>query len=158
MTTAYTSGWTRRPGSRPSPAPRPSTSLGALDRIRATFRWKAGGLDAAGLQHPLGASALTLGGLLKHLALVEDYMFTTKLRGEPLGAPWDASLGRRHPTGSSAPPPTTRPEELYALWDGAVERSRARLAAALAEGGLDSSSTSPTATATTPTCAGCCST
>jgi hypothetical protein len=29
------------------------------------------------------------------------------------------------------------PEQLYALWDGAVERSRARLDAALANGGLD---------------------
>ena len=29
------------------------------------------------------------------------------------------------------------PEDLYALWDGAVERSRARLDAALADGGMD---------------------
>ncbi|MFI9555359.1 mycothiol transferase [Nonomuraea endophytica] len=29
------------------------------------------------------------------------------------------------------------PEQLYALWDGAVERSRARLGAALADGDLD---------------------
>jgi hypothetical protein len=29
------------------------------------------------------------------------------------------------------------PEQLYALWDDAVERSRARLDAALADGGLD---------------------
>ncbi len=29
------------------------------------------------------------------------------------------------------------PEDLYALWDGAVERSGERLAAALAQGGLD---------------------
>jgi hypothetical protein len=31
------------------------------------------------------------------------------------------------------------PEELYDLWDGAVDRSRARLNAALANGGLDQS-------------------
>jgi hypothetical protein len=31
------------------------------------------------------------------------------------------------------------PEQLYDLWDGAVERSRARLSAALANGGLDQS-------------------
>src|SRR5215210_328705 len=65
--------------------------IGALDRLRATFRWKADGLDAAGLQTRIGASSLTLGGLLKHLAAVEDYMFTTKLSGAPIGAPWDAS-------------------------------------------------------------------
>ncbi|HEV7147774.1 MAG TPA: hypothetical protein VGN48_12345, partial [Pedococcus sp.] len=40
--------------------------VGALDRLRITFRWKAGGLDAAALQSRVGASSLTLGGLLKH--------------------------------------------------------------------------------------------
>src|SRR5215510_13661584 len=66
--------------------------LGALDRLRATFRWKADGLDAAGLQARIGASSLTIGGLLKHLAAVEDYTFTTKMRGEQLREPWE-SLG-----------------------------------------------------------------
>src|SRR2546430_16687603 len=65
--------------------------VGALDRLRTTFRWKADDLDAAGLRTRIGASSLTLGGLLKHLAAVEDYIFTTKLRGEPIGAPWDAT-------------------------------------------------------------------
>ena len=49
---------------------------GALGRLRTTFRWKADDLDAAGLQTRIGASTLTLGGLLKHLAFVEDYTFT----------------------------------------------------------------------------------
>jgi hypothetical protein len=65
--------------------------VGALDRLRATFRWKADGLDAAGLQTRVGASSLTLGGLLEHLAADEDFTFTTKLSGAPVGAPWDAS-------------------------------------------------------------------
>ncbi|HEU5390785.1 MAG TPA: DUF664 domain-containing protein [Streptosporangiaceae bacterium] len=110
---------------------------GALDRLRATFRWKADDLDAAGLQARVGASSLTLGGLLKHLALNEDYMFTTKLTGQPLGAPWDA-LGWDGSDDewefTSAAHDT--PEQLYALWDDAVERSRGRLSAALADGGL----------------------
>src|SRR4051812_1112369 len=65
--------------------------VGALDRLRATFRWKADDLDATGLQTRVGASSLTLGGLLKHLAAVEDHMFTVKMRGEPIGAPWEAT-------------------------------------------------------------------
>ena len=65
--------------------------VGSLDRLRTTFRWKADDLDAAGLQTRIGASSLTLGGLLKHLAAQEDYAFSTKLSGEPLGAPWDAT-------------------------------------------------------------------
>jgi hypothetical protein len=112
--------------------------LGALDRLRTTFRWKADDLDAAGLRTHVGASALTLGGLLKHLAAAEDYMFTTKLSGEPIGAPWDAMGwdGSKDWEFTFAVADDT-PEQLYALWDGAVERSRARLGAALANGGLD---------------------
>jgi Protein of unknown function (DUF664) len=101
--------------------------VGALDRLRATFRWKADGLDAAGLQARIGASSLTIGALLKHLAVVEDYTFTSKLRGEPSGHDGD---------GFELTPDFT-PQRLYALWDDAVERSRARLATALAAGGLD---------------------
>ena len=110
--------------------------IGALERMRATFRYKADDLDAAGLRVRVGASTLTIGGLLKHLALVEDYQFTVKLTGEPIGAPWDAAGwdGDDWEFESAASDP---PEGLYALWDGAVQRSRARLAAALADGGLD---------------------
>ena len=111
--------------------------VGALDRLRTTFRWKADNLDAAGLQTRIGASTLTLGGLLKHLAVVEDYIFTTKLSGQPLGAPWntaDWDDPYEWPFTSAA---NDTPEQLYVLWDGAVERSRARLDAALADDGLD---------------------
>src|SRR5688500_5102744 len=62
--------------------------LGALGRLRATFRWKADGRDEAGLSQRLGPSALTLGGLLLHLAICEDFIFTTKLRGDGFGEPW----------------------------------------------------------------------
>jgi hypothetical protein len=111
--------------------------IGALDRLRATFRWKADDLDAAGLQARISTSSLTLGGLLKHLALNEDYMFTTKLRGEPLGEPWASTYRADDEDWEFVSAASDSPEELYALWDGAVERSRARLDAALAEGGLD---------------------
>jgi hypothetical protein len=111
---------------------------GALDRLRTTFRWKSGHLDAAGLQVSIGASPLTLGSLLKHMAFVEDYTFRTKMRGESPGEPWESvdwDAVDDDWVFSSAADDT--PEELYALYDGAVERSRARLVAALADGGLD---------------------
>lgn len=117
--------------------------IGALDRQRATFRWKTDGLDSVGLNTTVGASGLTLGGLLKHLAVVEDEKFTVWLTGEPLGEPW-ASLGGP-PRGDDADDwvftsaADDSPEELYALYDGAVQRSRQRLATALAGGGLDQS-------------------
>src|SRR5436190_13570868 len=113
--------------------------VGALDRLRTTFRWKTDGLDGTGLRVTIGASALTLGGLLKHLAAAEDFMFTTKLTGEPVGAPWDALGWAGRPSGEWAFTLTDddTPSHLYDLWDGAIERSRARLDAALMNGGLD---------------------
>jgi hypothetical protein len=71
--------------------------IGSLERLRATFRWKADGLDAVGLASTVGASRLTLGGLLKHLALVEDYHRVTKIGGGQLsdeaGSPYRAHDG-----------------------------------------------------------------
>lgn len=43
-----------------------------------------------GLSATIGASSLTLGGLLKHLAAQEDFAFGTKPSGQPLGPPWSA--------------------------------------------------------------------
>jgi hypothetical protein len=111
--------------------------VGALNRLRTTFRWKADDLDAAGLRTRIGASSLTLGGLLKHLARAEDEMFCTKLSGKPLGAPWDTADWRTDPDWDFNSAVDDTPEQLYALWDGTVERSRATLDAALADGGLD---------------------
>ena len=111
--------------------------VAALDRQRATFRWKAADLDAAGLQARTGASTMTLGGLLKHLAFVEDYYFTLKLAGAAPGEPWESVDWEANPDWEWSSAAADSPAELYALWDGAVARSRARLEAALADGGLD---------------------
>jgi len=111
--------------------------IGALDRLRATFRFKTDDLDSAGLKARIGASELTLGGLLKHLASVEDYTSTVKLSGEPIGSPWDEFGWDGSNDWEFESAATDSPEQLYALWDGAVERSRARLGSALADGGLD---------------------
>ena len=62
--------------------------IASLDRLRTTFRWKADDLDDTGLQASVGSSSLTLGGLLKHLALVEDHSSTMRLDGAPIGEPW----------------------------------------------------------------------
>jgi hypothetical protein len=111
--------------------------VGALDRLRTTFRWKAADLDAARLRARLGPSTLTLGGLLKHLAAQEDYCFTTKLLGKPLGPPWDDNGWDGDDDWEFSSAADDDPETLYALWDGAVARSRATLDAALFDGGLD---------------------
>lgn len=125
--------------------------LGALDRLRATFRWKAGGLDAEGLNRRIASSELTLGGLLKHLAHVEDATFTVKLAGVAPGEPWQTIDWDGTPNWDFTSAADDTPEELYALWDGAVKRSRTRLDEALAAGGLDGRSTRPS-TGCTPSC------
>lgn len=111
--------------------------VGALDRLRTTFRWKADGLDQAGLQARIGASTLTIGGLLKHLAGVESVHFTTRLSGESPGAPWATVDWDANPDWEFTSAADDTPEQLYTLWDESVERARARLDAALADGGLD---------------------
>ncbi len=111
--------------------------VGALERLRTTFRWKADGLDGTRLRTTIAASTLSIGGLLKHLAAAEDYMFTVKLAGLPVGAPWDAFGWDGSDDWSFTFAAQESPEQLYEFWDGAVERSRRRLDEALADGGLD---------------------
>jgi Protein of unknown function (DUF664) len=111
--------------------------LAALERLRATFRYKTDGLDAAGLSRRLGASTLTLGGLLKHLALVEDHQFGLKLTGVPLGPPWSDVDWDAAPDWDFRITAEDTPRALYELWDAAAARSRERVAEALAGGGLD---------------------
>src|SRR6266508_4344000 len=67
-----------------------ATVLGFLERQRATFAWKSGDLDAAGLRATLGPSAMTLGGMLKHLARFEDDISAEWLHGREQLPPWNA--------------------------------------------------------------------
>jgi hypothetical protein len=129
--------WVPNPWEPPFAGSEADHLLGALSRLRTTFRWKAGHLDAAGLTTRIPSSDLTLGGLLKHLACVEDMTFTWKMRGEAPGLPWQEIDWDAEPAWDIRSAADDSPEELYALWDAAVERADARIAAALADGGLD---------------------
>jgi uncharacterized damage-inducible protein DinB len=109
--------------------------LFALDRSRATFAWKCGGLDAEALRRPFPPSAMTLGGLLKHLALVEDEYTAKCLTGESMGAYWPVEAKEPEWVWRSAAQDS--PEQLYERWRDAVDRSRAAWKRALADGGPD---------------------
>src|SRR5215471_17435811 len=113
------------------------TLLGALERQRGYLAWKCGNLDSAGLRATLGPSAMTLGGLLKHLAGVEDDVFSVKLHGRDPHPPWDTVDWSADPDWEWHSAAGDRPEELMLLWLEAVGRSRALVAEALAAGGLD---------------------
>ena len=111
--------------------------LGMLNRLRWTFRWKASGLDAEGLNKRLGPSELTLGGLLKHLASVEALKFTWEAFRTDPGEPWrsaDWSSGDDWVFASAA---DDSPDQLYALYDESVTNARRVIDKAIADGGID---------------------
>jgi hypothetical protein len=112
------------------------TLLGALERERGYVAWKCGDLISAGLRATLGPSTMTLGGLLKHLALVEDDMFSVKLHGRPAHPPWDTVDWDADPDWEWRTAADDSPEQLMAQWQAAVERSRTLVAEAIADGGL----------------------
>lgn len=109
--------------------------LGALQRNRRTFAWKAGGLDADAMRRTIGPSTLTLGGLVKHLALIEDHYFTHQLLGRSYPEVWSPMDENENWEWTSADDDS--PQELRALWLRAVARSEAAVAQVLADGGLD---------------------
>lgn len=109
--------------------------LGALHRNRRTFAWKTRGLDADAMRRPLGPSTLTIGGLVKHLALVEDHYFTHQLLGRDYPAVWASAAMNDDWEWTSAA--SDSPEELQTLWLGAVARSEAAVDHVLDDGGLD---------------------
>lgn len=96
------------------------TLLGFLDYQRATFAWKCRGLNDEQLRTALPPTPMTLGGLLKHLARVEDVWFSEVVaegdRPEPWASkPWSAEW--QDAVGESG-------EALRGLWERRVEASR----------------------------------
>jgi uncharacterized damage-inducible protein DinB len=114
-----------------------ATLLGFLEFQRATLAWKCGGLDAVGLRATVGASSMTLGGLLKHLAYVEDDWFSRALHGRDPAPPWDTVDWKADRDWDWHSAAEDSPEQLMALWQDAVARSRVLVKEALADGGLD---------------------
>jgi uncharacterized damage-inducible protein DinB len=124
---------------RPEPplaADEVGTLLGFLEFQRATLAWKCAGLDAEGLGATVAASPMTLGGMLKHLACVEDWWCARSLHGQDWPPPWDAVDWDADPDWDWHSAAEDTPKELRALWQGAVSRSRSLVAEALADGGL----------------------
>lgn len=113
------------------------TLLGFLDYQRATLEWKTSELDAAGLRATLGPSTMTLGGVLKHMAWVEDTWFSVRLLGNPPADFWadaDWTANSDWEWTSSA---KDSPDELHALWHECVAHSREVTTHIVAGEGLD---------------------
>ena len=99
-----------------------------LDYHRATLLDKTDGLTAEQLRQRLPTSALTLGGLLKHLALVEDDWIQVDFLGRPpvepwASAPWDDDRDWEFHSAAD-----DEPDVLRELYEAACQRSRVGVA------------------------------
>jgi uncharacterized damage-inducible protein DinB len=108
-----------------------------LDYHRDTLRLKTAGLTAEQLSATHPPSTMTLGGMLKHLALVEDNWFSVVLLGNEDAEPWrtvdwDADRDWEWHTAVDDDPAWLR-----GLFDESVVAADRCIDAALADGGLD---------------------
>ena len=87
------------------------------------------------MQATVGASSMTLGGLLKHLAFMEDVYFSYRLLGRDIRSLWDAA-DFDDPDWEWHSATHDSPEELLTMWQDAVARSRAAVAELLTDGDL----------------------
>ncbi len=108
-----------------------ATLKGFLEFHRATLAWKTKGLTADQFNVTAAKSTMTLGGMFKHLAYVEQQWFHVVLHDrEPL-EPWasvDWKADNDWDWNSAA---NDTPEQLLALWKRAVDSSRKNLVEAL---------------------------
>lgn len=113
------------------------TLLAYLDYQRNTLRRKTEGLTHAQQATRLEPSSLTLGGLLKHMALVEDWWFSVILLDNPDAEPWQGLDWDADPDWEFRTAADDSPEELRRLLDDAIAHADRNIRQVLADGGLD---------------------
>jgi len=122
-------------------ADEPTTLIEMLDHYRGVMLGKAAGLTDEQLHHAHPPSDLTIGGLLMHLALVEDDWFDHNFAGRPELEPWasipwddDRDWELHHANERTG-------DDLRRLYSNSVARSQATISAAIATAeGLDTHS------------------
>lgn len=102
-----------------------TTLLAMLEYYRAVLARKVAGLDPVQLQRTVGVSSLTLGGLVRHMALVENTWFWVRFAGhderEPwASAPWDDDVDWEMTTAAGA-----TADDLLELYDREIADARA---------------------------------
>ncbi len=101
-----------------------------LDYHRATFMGKVMGLSKAQLAQTHPPSSLTLAGIAKHLAYVEDYWFQVRFLGHPVPAPWADAPFEDDPDWELHSATDDEPSYLIELYEAACARSRLAFASA----------------------------
>src|SRR5215217_2475895 len=119
------------------------TLVAFLDYHRDTLMQKVAGLDREQLGRTLGPSSMTLGGMVKHLTLVEDSWFSVRLKGRPPAAPWDTVDWDDDPDWEWRTGATDGPESLIAAYAETRERVTGIVDEILAGEGLDAASVVP---------------
>jgi hypothetical protein len=113
---------------------------GFLDYHRDTFRWKCSGLTQQQLAQKLPPSEMTLGGMMKHLALVEVGWFGKTLAGQPYPPLFDSVDWESDPDWEWRTAADDDPQELREIYDDCVRRADAAIEEALSRGGLETES------------------
>jgi len=101
-----------------------TTLAGYLDFQRATLVGKATGLSGDQLRRRHEPSTLTLAGLVKHLALVEDSWLTERFKGRPAPEPWADAPWDEDPDWEFHSAVDDEPAALLAVYEAACDRSR----------------------------------
>jgi uncharacterized damage-inducible protein DinB len=114
----------------PNTGPELAQLTAFLDFQRETMLLKTEGLSRQQLAQPHPPSSMTLGGLLNHLALVEDSWFRVRFSGQAederwAGVDWDADPDYEFRTAAEV-----EPAELRRRYADACARSREVVAAA----------------------------
>jgi uncharacterized damage-inducible protein DinB len=125
---------------KPLNADEVTTLRAFLTYHRDTLRLKCSGLTQEQLAQQLPPSDMSLGGLMKHLALVESQWFDHYLRDLPPAPPFDTMDWDADPDWEFDSARHDSPEGLRALFDEAVARSDAVVDDALTRRGLDEES------------------
>ena len=104
------------------------TLTGMLDYYRSVLLRKAVGLTQTELATRLAPSTLTLGGLLKHAAFVEDHWFNDVWAGRRPVEPWASVDWSTTPDWDFDSAQDDTPQALQQLFEASVTRSRAAIA------------------------------
>ena len=120
------------------------TLVSFLDFHRDTLLLKTDGLDAAQLDQSLAPSSMTLGGMLKHLAYVEDWWVGQVFAHQPAPEPWASVDWGADADWDWHSAVDDTPEQLRALLTTTVAASRRIIAEALrSPEGLDALAARP---------------
>jgi uncharacterized damage-inducible protein DinB len=121
----------------PQQADEVTTLWSFLDYYRVVLRRKAEGLAAEGLNAKIAASNLTLGGLLKHMVVVEKWWFEAVVLGDNATHAWFEEIFKDSDDWDFDSAAEDSPDTLFASYDAALTRSNHIIADTLAAEGLD---------------------